>query len=73
MTPSTAPAPPACGNSPTPADAHPCFSLLESRARNQRVPAVWISARAPKLGWCWDRTPHTWLGAASAGGRASAG
>ena len=19
----------------------------------------------PKLGWCWDRNPHSWLGAAS--------
>lgn len=46
-----------------------CFSLMGSRAQNQRVPAVWISERRPKLGWCWDRNPHTWLGAASAGGR----
>lgn len=46
-----------------------CFSLMGSRAGNQRVPAVWISERRPKLGWCWDRNPHTWLGAASAGGR----
>jgi hypothetical protein len=46
-----------------------CFSLMGSRAGNQRVPAVWISERRPKVGWCWDRNPHTWLGAASAGGR----
>jgi hypothetical protein len=46
-----------------------CFSLMGSRASNQRVPAVWISERRPKLGWCWDRNPHTWLGAASAGSR----
>jgi len=46
-----------------------CFSLMGSRAGNQRVPAVWISERRPKLGWCWDRNPHTWLGAASAAGR----
>ncbi|WP_217614457.1 DUF5701 family protein [Cellulomonas sp. GbtcB1] len=46
-----------------------CFSLMGSRAGNQRVPAVWISERRPKLGWCWDGNPHTWLGAASAGGR----
>ncbi len=46
-----------------------CYSLLASRAGNQRVPAVWISEKRPKLGWCWDRNPHTWLGAASAGGR----
>ena len=46
-----------------------CFSLLASRTTNQRVPAIWISQRHPKLGWCWDRNPHTWLGAASAGAR----
>lgn len=46
-----------------------CFSLMASRAGNQRVPAVWLSERRPKLGWCWDRNPHTWLGAASAEGR----
>ena len=27
---------------------------------------MWISERAPKLGWCWDGNPHTWLGTASA-------
>lgn len=43
-----------------------CFSLMASRTTNQRVPAIWISERRPKLGWCWDRNPHTWLGAASA-------
>ena len=36
-----------------------------------RVPALWISERAPKLGWCWDGNPHTWLGLASAGRRVS--
>lgn len=46
-----------------------CFSLMGSRTTNQRVPAIWISERRPKLGWCWDRNPHTWLGAASAGAR----
>jgi len=49
-----------------------CYSLLGSRPGNQRVPAVWISERRPKLGWCWDRNPHTWLGAASAGARVGA-
>lgn len=47
-----------------------CFSLSGSRCGDQRVPAIWISEKAPKLGWCWDRNPHTWLGSASAGGRA---
>ena len=23
------------------------------------VPAFWISESRPKLGWCWDRNPHT--------------
>lgn len=50
-----------------------CFSLLGSRSSTQRVPAIWISERRPKLGWCWDRNPHTWLGAASATARVSAG
>ena len=43
--------------------------LLASRCGDKRVPAIWISAGAPKLGWCWDGNPHTWLGAASAGAR----
>ena len=46
-----------------------CFSLPGSRRGDQRVPAIWISQKAPKLGWCWDRNPHTWLGSASAGSR----
>lgn len=47
-----------------------CFSLLGSRRGDQRVPALWISARQAKLGWCWDRNPHTWLGSASCAARA---
>ncbi|WP_344455434.1 DUF5701 family protein [Actinocorallia aurantiaca] len=46
-----------------------CFSLGGSRCGDRRVPALWISAGAPKLGWCWEGNPHTWLGMASAGGR----
>lgn len=49
-----------------------CFSLLGSRCGDRRVPALWISERAPKLGWCWAGNPHSWLGAASCGGRVSA-
>ena len=49
-----------------------CFSLLASRANNRRVPAIWISEGHPKLGWCWDGNPHTWLGAASATRRVGA-
>ena len=46
-----------------------CFSLGGSRCGDRRVPAIWISRGAPKLGWCWQRNPHTWLGMASAGAR----
>ena len=46
-----------------------CFSLGGSRCGDRRVPALWISGNAPKLGWCWEGNPHTWLGMASAGGR----
>lgn len=50
-----------------------CFMLAGSRRSaipgDRRVPALWISEGAPKLGWCWDGNPHTWLGLASAGGR----
>ncbi|WP_067182068.1 DUF5701 family protein [Microtetraspora niveoalba] len=46
-----------------------CFSLGGSRSGDRRVPALWISQNAPKLGWCWEGNPHTWLGMASAGSR----
>ena len=42
-----------------------CFSVLGSRRNDQRVPAFWISYKKPRLGWCWDNNPHTWLGSAS--------
>jgi hypothetical protein len=41
------------------------FSMAGSRRGDQRVPAFWLSEGRPKLGWCWDRNPHTWLGTAS--------
>ncbi|EIE97472.1 DUF5701 family protein [Saccharomonospora glauca] len=46
-----------------------CYMLGGSRCGDRRVPALWISRNAPKLGWCWEGNPHTWLGMASAGGR----
>ena len=46
-----------------------CFMLAGSRRGDRRVPALWISDRAPKLGWCWEGNPHSWLGTASALGR----
>jgi hypothetical protein len=45
------------------------FSMAGSRRGDQRVPAFWVSDGGPKLGWCWDRNPHTWLGTASCGRR----
>jgi hypothetical protein len=46
-----------------------CFSVAGSRAGDKRVPAFWISARRPRLGWCYQGAPHTWLGTASCAGR----
>ena len=46
-----------------------CFSLVASRCGDKRVPALWISGGAPKLGWCWAGNPHSWLGSASCGSR----
>ena len=46
-----------------------CFSLLGSRAGDKRVPALWVSERRPRLGWCYQGAPHTWLGTASCGAR----
>jgi hypothetical protein len=44
-----------------------CYSLLASRhSGDRRVPAIWLTAdNRPRLGWCWDGNPHTWLGSAS--------
>jgi hypothetical protein len=50
-----------------------CFMLAGSRRHDRRVPALWISERAPKLGWCWDGNPHSWLGTASTARRVGAG
>jgi hypothetical protein len=59
-----------------------CFMTIASRLRKSdgtydaRTPAIWISngtgrdgrerRGAPKVGWCWWRNRHTWLGFASA-------
>jgi hypothetical protein len=48
-----------------------CFSLGGSRSGDRRVPAIWTSRNAPRLGLCWAGNPHTWRGMASAGGRAA--
>ncbi len=62
-----------------------CFMTIGSRLRrpgggfDARTPALWISngtgrdgrerRGAPKVGWCWWRNRHTWLGFASATSR----
>ena len=48
------------------------YSLLGSRCGDKRVPAIWVSERRPRLGWCWDGAPHTWLGSASCAARIGA-
>lgn len=62
-----------------------CFMTVGSRRPkgrllDARTPAIWISGgtgrdgtanrHAPKVGWCWAGNRHTWLGFASAAGRA---
>ena len=57
-----------------------CFMTIASRKRKKngldaRTPAIWLSngtgrdgkdnRGAPKVGWCWARNRHTWLGFAS--------
>lgn len=45
------------------------YQALASRADNKRIPSFWMSKGAPRLGWCWEGNPHSWLGAASAAQR----
>lgn len=52
---------------------HNAFQALGSRTDNKRVPSFWVSRGAPRLGWCWEGNPHTWLGAASAAARYGSG
>lgn len=49
-----------------------CFHTAASRGGDRRVPALWISQKAPTLGWCWEDNLHTWLGVASTGDRVAA-
>lgn len=42
-----------------------CFMLAGSTRGDKRVPALWIADKAPKLGWCFEGVPHSWLGVAS--------
>lgn len=67
-------------------EANHCFMCLATRkpkprgGYDARTPALWISGGtgrdgrerrgAPKVGWCWWRNRHDWLGFASTTGRA---
>ena len=45
------------------------FFLPGSRDTTKRVAALWVSKGHPRLGWCWEGNPHTWLGSASCAAR----
>ena len=50
-----------------------CFQMLGSSAGDKRVASLWVPREGrPRLGWCWDGNPHTWLGAASCRDRIAA-
>lgn len=38
------------------------FNLLGSRSNDGRVPSIWMSQNAPRLGAVWPNSRHTWLG-----------
>ena len=38
------------------------FNLLGSRSADGRVPSIWMSQNAPRLGAVWPNSKHTWLG-----------
>jgi hypothetical protein len=52
---------------------HHAFQAVGTRSPvapyTKRVPSLWVSKGAPRLGWCWAGNPHTWLGSASAARR----
>jgi hypothetical protein len=54
---------------PAALEKNKCFHTGASRGTDKRVPALWISDKAPHLGWCWEQNHHTWLGVASAAER----
>lgn len=42
-------------------------------ADDRRVPSLWFSKGAPRLGWCWDGNPHGWMATACAAARLTDG
>lgn len=50
------------------------FQLLASRDTSKRIPSLWVTKQGrPRLGWCFEGVPHSWLGAASCATRTSTG
>lgn len=50
-----------------------CFQLAGSRRDDKRIPSLWVTrAGAPRLGWCFEGVPHSWLGTASCSERIGA-
>ncbi len=49
-----------------------CFQTPGSRAGDRRVPGIWLSGRAPRIGFCWAGNHHSWLGVASCARRIGA-
>ena len=50
-----------------------CYQMLASRDGSKRIPSLWVTSTGrPRLGWCYERMPHTWLGAASCAARITA-
>lgn len=42
------------------------FQMLASRDEGKRIPSLWVTRQGrPRLGWCYEGMPHSWLGAAS--------
>lgn len=52
--------------------SHNGFNLLGSRSADGRVPSIWMSQGAPRLGAVWPNSRHTWLGNAYCSGRRGA-
>lgn len=46
------------------------IQMMASRDGSKRIPSLWITAQGrPRLGWCFEGVPHSWMGVASAAAR----
>lgn len=53
---------------------HHAIQMLASRDSSKRIPSLWVTKDGrPRLGWCFEGVPHSWMGTASAAERRSAG